>query len=487
MSTLWHATQTACHLFFAAGDRRLQIRNHESFMLSAESAEDLETWVSVINRIIREPLGGGMFGREVARTVKQEARQIGGGSVPIIVQKAVMFLRDKGLNELGLFRLPGSQVKVQALKESFDKGENPDLFDCEEVHSVASLLKLYLRQLPEPLIPFEFFDMFISAACVLDKDEEEGVQQLGKQLKLLPEENLKLLKYMCQFLFEFQTHSANTKMDLANVATVFGPNFIRPQSNDPQSMMENTSLMTTLTKALIKHEQHLFQEVDNSVHLPNRLISRENNNSKTAGMSTGPPDLHHHYDELPSRDFRTGTAPSSSLHRLKDRIDERLVMDGNAGSLDKSPFTVRRQTAAEPRGSSGSDGISAKTNGKPLLLESSDSDSVEDTFPPYAVIQKPEKSIETQELKLQELREEVKKLKKSQAETAEQVDELRANLDLEMKARVEGEKLLRQEQKRREAWEMRYKQEAKFREDLERRCKELQEQLDQVYETFSST
>jgi hypothetical protein len=54
-------------------------------------------------------------------------------------------------------------------------------------------------------------------------------------------------------------------------------------------------------------------------------------------------------------------------------------------------------------------------------------------------------------------------LKKSQAETAEQVDELRANLDLEMKARVEGEKLLRQEQKRREAWEMRYKQEAKFR------------------------
>jgi hypothetical protein len=44
-------------------------------------------------------------------------------------------------------------------------GENPDLFDCEEVHSVASLLKLYLRQLPEPLIPFEFFDMFISAAC----------------------------------------------------------------------------------------------------------------------------------------------------------------------------------------------------------------------------------------------------------------------------------------------------------------------------------
>ena len=85
---------------------------------------------------------------------------------------------------------------------------------------------------------------------MLEKDETEGVQQVDKQLKLLPEENLKLLKYLwsvnqllsvgnfqnsiflflrSHFLFEFQTHSAKTKMDLVNLATVFGPNFIRPQ------------------------------------------------------------------------------------------------------------------------------------------------------------------------------------------------------------------------------------------------------------------
>ncbi|XP_062518959.1 rho GTPase-activating protein 24-like [Corticium candelabrum] len=166
------------HMFeIVAGDRRLQVRNHESFMLSAESVEELETWISAINRIIREPLGGGMFGREVGRTVKQEARRSGGGYVPLVVQTTVSFLRQKGLDELGIFRLPGNQVKVQGLKELFDKGEHPDLQSCDEVHSVASLLKLYLRELPEPLIPFEYFDMFISAACVLEKDEAEGLQQ----------------------------------------------------------------------------------------------------------------------------------------------------------------------------------------------------------------------------------------------------------------------------------------------------------------------
>lgn len=82
---------------------------------------------------------------------------------------------------------------------------------------------------------------------VLEKDEAEGLQQVEKQLKLLPTENINLLKflwyvdclvhcsgiYYClwdsDFLFELQTHSQSTKMDLANLATVFGPNFIRPQ------------------------------------------------------------------------------------------------------------------------------------------------------------------------------------------------------------------------------------------------------------------
>lgn len=53
-----------------------------------------------INSGVFQPLGGGMFGRDVARTVKQEARQLGGGSVPLIVQTTISFLRRKGKHML---------------------------------------------------------------------------------------------------------------------------------------------------------------------------------------------------------------------------------------------------------------------------------------------------------------------------------------------------------------------------------------------------
>lgn len=44
-------------------------------------------------------------------------------------------------------------------------GENPELeSNRTEVHSVASVLKSYLRELPEPLIPYDYFEVFLTAA-----------------------------------------------------------------------------------------------------------------------------------------------------------------------------------------------------------------------------------------------------------------------------------------------------------------------------------
>ena len=51
---------------------------------------------SMTKQLLLQPLGGGMFGREVGRTVKQEARRSGGGYVPLVVQTTVSFLRQKG-------------------------------------------------------------------------------------------------------------------------------------------------------------------------------------------------------------------------------------------------------------------------------------------------------------------------------------------------------------------------------------------------------
>ncbi|CAB1312398.1 unnamed protein product, partial [Coregonus sp. 'balchen'] len=118
---------------------------------------DMEEWVRAIRRAIWAPLGG----------------------------------------EEGLFKMPGQTNHVRELQDAFDCGEKPVFDSNTDVHTVASLLKLYLRELPEPVVPFNKYTEFLSTAQLLAKDQEEGIFELGRQVKTLPQVNYNLLKYIC--------------------------------------------------------------------------------------------------------------------------------------------------------------------------------------------------------------------------------------------------------------------------------------------------
>ncbi|XP_053161920.1 rho GTPase-activating protein 22 isoform X2 [Hemicordylus capensis] len=238
----------------------------------ANSQNDMEDWVKAIRRIICAPSGRGIthspyahnlnqfppgiFGQRLEDTVQHE--KCGQHLAPLLVEQCVDFIREHGLTEEGLFRMPGQASLVKDLQHSFDCGEKP-LFDRNtDVHTVASLLKLYLRELPEPVIPFATYEDFLSCGKLLSKDKEEGTQELTKQVKNLPQVNFNLLKYICKFLDEVQSHSSLNKMSVQNLATVFGPNILRPQIEDPVTIMEGTSLIQHLMTVLISEHRKIF-------------------------------------------------------------------------------------------------------------------------------------------------------------------------------------------------------------------------------------
>lgn len=68
-----------------------------------------------------------------------------------------------GLHEVGIFRLPGQASQIQALRDLYDSGSQQDFRESEDVHTVASLLKLYLRELPEPVIPYVYYESYRQA------------------------------------------------------------------------------------------------------------------------------------------------------------------------------------------------------------------------------------------------------------------------------------------------------------------------------------
>ncbi|XP_068439692.1 rho GTPase-activating protein 22-like [Clinocottus analis] len=227
----------------------------------ANSQTDMDDWVKAIRRVIWAPFGGGIFGQRLEDTVQYE-KKFGPRLAPLLVEQCVDFIRERGLDEEGLFRMPGQANLVKELQEAFDCGDKP-LFDSNtDIHTVASLLKLYLRELPEPVIPFSKYEDFLNCAQLLAKDEEEGIQELGRQVNTLPLPNYNLLTYICKFLDEVQSHSIENKMSVQNLATVFGPNILRPKMEDPVTIMEGTSLVQHLMTILIREHNRFYSGRD---------------------------------------------------------------------------------------------------------------------------------------------------------------------------------------------------------------------------------
>ncbi|KAM8887902.1 rho GTPase-activating protein 22 isoform 2-T2 [Synchiropus picturatus] len=297
------------------GDKDRAPVSHESFLLMANSQTDMDDWVKAIRRVIWAPFGGGIFGQRLEDTVQYE-KKFGPRLAPLLVEQCVDFIRERGLDEEGLFRMPGQANLVKELQEAFDCGDKP-LFDSNtDVHTVASLLKLYLRELPEPVIPFSKYEDFLTCAQLLAKDEEEGVQELGKQVSLLPLPNYNLLKYICKFLDEVQSHCNENKMSVQNLATVFGPNILRPKMEDPVTIMEGTSLVQHLMTILIREHNRLYsgreQEVEDAPQTELQISGPLQNRSLGAWISE---------EDLQSCPISN---PDQELHSSASSLDAKL-------------------------------------------------------------------------------------------------------------------------------------------------------------------
>ncbi|NWV66741.1 RHG24 protein, partial [Malurus elegans] len=280
------------------GDRERMTANHETYLLMASTQNDMEDWVKSIRRVIWAPFGGGIFGQKLEDTVRYEKRY-GNRLAPMLVEQCVDFIRQRGLKEEGLFRLPGQANLVKELQDAFDCGEKPSFDSNTDVHTVASLLKLYLRELPEPVVPYAKYEDFLSCAKMLSKEEETGLKELVKQVKSLPAVNYNLLKYICRFLDEVQSYSGVNKMSVQNLATVFGPNILRPKVEDPLTIMEGTVVVQQLMSVMIsKHEELFPKDADpqmgpevcnNNNEIPKKttagqLQNKENNNTKESAV-----------------------------------------------------------------------------------------------------------------------------------------------------------------------------------------------------------
>nr|XP_058922830.1 protein FAM13A isoform X4 [Kogia breviceps] len=142
--------------------------------------------------------------------------------VPAVVESIVEYLTMHGLTQEGLFRVNGNVRVVEQLRWKFESGVPVELGRDGDVCAAASLLKLFLRELPEGVITSALQPRFIQ----LFQDDRSDAQErsLRALIKELPDTHYCLLKYLCQFLTKVAKHHVQNRMNVHNLATVFGPN-----------------------------------------------------------------------------------------------------------------------------------------------------------------------------------------------------------------------------------------------------------------------
>ncbi|XP_069557749.1 rho GTPase-activating protein 25 [Brachyistius frenatus] len=268
------------------------------YVFMANSQSDMEEWVRTLRRVIGVPTSG-VFGKSLKDTVTYE-RRFGPHMVPILVQKCVEFITEHGLNEEGIFRLPGQDNAVKQFRDAFDAGERPSFPSDTDVHTVASLLKLYLRELPEPVVPWTQYQDFLDCTNMLDSSSTEGWEKMDKQIALLPRTNYNLLGYVCRFLFEVQLQSKVNKMNVENLATVMGINLLKPQIEDPIEVMKATPQIQKLMTVMIRQHERLFplskdvppsspsNKAESQKNTPRSFVGWESSEMGDASLSESP-------------------------------------------------------------------------------------------------------------------------------------------------------------------------------------------------------
>ncbi|KAM7119328.1 rho GTPase-activating protein 18 isoform 3-T4 [Ciconia maguari] len=166
----------------------------------------------------------GLFGVPLTVLLEQDQKKVPGTKIPLIFQKLIAQIEEATLETEGLLRIPGVATRVKSLCQELEAKFYEGTFNWENVkqHDAASLLKLFIRELPQPLLTVEYLKAFQDVQNLPTKKQQ--LQALNLLVLLLPEANRDTLKVLLEFLQRVIDHRDKNKMTLKNVAMVMAPN-----------------------------------------------------------------------------------------------------------------------------------------------------------------------------------------------------------------------------------------------------------------------
>lgn len=179
---------------------------------------------------------------------------------PVVIDKCIEELETRGLDQEGLYRIPGMQDDVDRVRGRFDMdGSHAKISkkDFPDINAISGALKLYLRQLPIPLVPFDIFGAFMDA--VQNQDDNMRIDALHEAIVQLHETkpaHFHTLKHMVAHLNRVTQLERHNKMSVENISIVFGPTIFR--SPTPFGDLHMLEYEKKCVELMITHQLQLF-------------------------------------------------------------------------------------------------------------------------------------------------------------------------------------------------------------------------------------
>ncbi|XP_056292605.1 rho GTPase-activating protein 15 isoform X2 [Pseudoliparis swirei] len=180
-----------------------------------------------------------------------------GVTVPSFVHVCLEAVDKRGLEADGIYRVSGNLATVQKLRFIVDQEEDLDLDQpqWEDVHVVTGALKLFFRELPEPLVPFRFFGPFVEAVKI--KESRLKVQAMKTLIQDLPQPNQDTMKVLFTHLLRVLSCSRRNLMSTQGLGIVFGPTLMWPEL-DAGNMAVNMVYQTQIVEFILIESQEIF-------------------------------------------------------------------------------------------------------------------------------------------------------------------------------------------------------------------------------------
>uniref|UniRef100_A0A3Q2LFQ2 Rho GTPase-activating protein 15 n=1 Tax=Equus caballus TaxID=9796 RepID=A0A3Q2LFQ2_HORSE len=178
-------------------------------------------------------------------------------TVPRFVKQCIEAVEKRGLDVDGIYRVSGNLATIQKLRFIVNQEEKLNLDDSqwEDIHVVTGALKMFFRELPEPLFPYSFFERFVEA--IKKQDYNTRIETIKSLVQKLPPPNRDTMKVLFGHLTKIVAKASKNLMSTQSLGIVFGPTLLRAE-NETGNMAIHMVYQNQIAELMLSEYSKIF-------------------------------------------------------------------------------------------------------------------------------------------------------------------------------------------------------------------------------------